>query len=242
MYVRTHMVKSFSIDDIMMIAALVRATFEIQSHVLQGKQLTLNLQLFLFGGGIVAQIYSGTHGALGRHQDSDSVTDEDILVYGKMRFVQGVLMTITSICLLKFSIGLSLLRLDANRWYRRTLWVLIGKFGPPCKKNPRLIRNSFRHPVFIFCYMVESWVSLLAFCNPMKAAWDMKAAKTARCFSTPLVNAFATMNTAFNIFTDICFATIPIPMLWALQRSLRVRIYLIAIFNLGYMYVRPIVK
>lgn len=83
--------------------------------------------------------------------------------------------------------------------------------------------------------MIESWISLLAFCDPVKAHWDREAFKTARCFSRDLVNAFAAMNTAFNIFTDICLATIPIPMLWALQTKLRVRLYLIAIFNLGYM-------
>jgi hypothetical protein len=83
--------------------------------------------------------------------------------------------------------------------------------------------------------MIESWVSLLAFCNPIKAHWDKEASKTAKCYSRDLVNVFAAMNTAFNIFTDVCFATIPIPMLWALQTKLRVRLYLIAIFNLGYM-------
>jgi len=80
---------------------------------------------------MVAQIYSGTHGALGRHQDSDAVTVETLEIYGMMRWVQGVLMTTTSICLLKFSIALSLLRLNTTKWYRRTLWALISMFDPP---------------------------------------------------------------------------------------------------------------
>jgi len=87
--------------------------------------------------------------------------------------------------------------------------------------------------------MVEGWVSLLALCDPIPAAWDKELAKTARCFPNKLANNFAAINTAFNIFTDICFATIPIPMLWALQMKLRIRIYLIVIFSLGYMYVKP---
>lgn len=86
--------------------------------------------------------------------------------------------------------------------------------------------------------MIESLISLLAFCDPIKAHWDKEAFKTARCFSRDTVNTFAAMNTAYNIFTDICLATIPIPMLWRLQTKLRIRLYLIGIFNLGYMYVK----
>lgn len=89
--------------------------------------------------------------------------------------------------------------------------------------------------------MIESWVSLLAFCDPVKAHWDRDAMKTAKCYPRELTNTFAAMNTAFNIFTDIAFATIPIPMLWALHTKRRVRIYLIAIFNLGYVYVHAVV-
>jgi hypothetical protein len=74
---------------------------------------------------MVAQIYAGTHGALGRHQDT--VTLEELHVYGKMRLVQGLLMTVTSICLLKFSIGLSLLRLNSStKWYKRVIWALMS--------------------------------------------------------------------------------------------------------------------
>ncbi|KFH40946.1 hypothetical protein ACRE_083560 [Hapsidospora chrysogenum ATCC 11550] len=192
MYVRIFIVKAFGADDAMMIAAL----------------------LFLFGGGMVPQIYAGINGALGRHYDV--VSKEEMIVFGMMRFVQGVLMTVTSICLLKFSIGLSLLRLNSNKWYRIALWCLI---------------------IFVACYMIESWVSLLAFCDPVKAHWDRDAMKTAKCYPRELANTFAAMNTAFNIFTDVAFATIPIPMLWALHTKRRVRIYLIAIFNLGYITV-----
>ena len=73
---------------------------------------------------MVPQIYAGINGALGRHYDA--VSKEEMIVFGMMRFVQGVLMTVTSICLLKFSIGLSLLRLNSNKWYRIALWCLIS--------------------------------------------------------------------------------------------------------------------
>lgn len=89
---------------------------------------------------MVPQIYAGTHGALGRHYDV--VSKEEMIVFGMMRFVQGVLMTVTSICLLKFSIGLSLLRLNSNKWYRMALWCLIGTTN--LLHVPRLVRCANR--------------------------------------------------------------------------------------------------
>jgi hypothetical protein len=50
-----------------------------------------------------------------------------------------------------------------------------------------------------------------------------------------IVDAFANVSIAFNIFTDVCFATLPVPVLWDLQTSRRMRISLIAVLSLGYM-------
>ncbi|KAH8891502.1 hypothetical protein GQ53DRAFT_648621 [Thozetella sp. PMI_491] len=188
-YVRFGLIKSFGWDDAVMVLAL----------------------MFLVGGGLVPQIVAGMHGALGRH--ADTVTTEEMKVYGMMSFVQGVLMTVTSHCLVKVSIALSLLRLNRSKWYQWTLWGFIG---------------------FIGCYWVIGWVSLIAYCNPIKAHWDTVAFKTAKCYPRDTLNAFASLNTGLNIFTDICFATLPIPMLWSLQMKRRIKYYLIAIFNLGY--------
>lgn len=37
------------------------------------------------------------------------------------------------------------------------------------------------------------------------------------------------------MFTDILFATLPIPLIWSLQLQRRIRIYLIAILSGGYL-------
>lgn len=39
---------------------------------------------------------------------------------------------------------------------------------------------------------------------------------------------------AFNIFTDVIFATIPIPIIWNLQMKRKVKLYLIGVLSLGY--------
>ena len=40
---------------------------------------------------------------------------------------------------------------------------------------------------------------------------------------------------ACNIFTDVVFATLPIPLIWSLQLQRRVRVYLIVILSGGYL-------
>jgi hypothetical protein len=39
---------------------------------------------------------------------------------------------------------------------------------------------------------------------------------------------------AFNVFTDVLFATLPIPIIWRLQMKTKVRLYLIGVLSLGY--------
>lgn len=74
---------------------------------------------------MVAQIIAGTKGGLGRHYDV--LTKEEWYMYLEMSFVQEIVMTVTSICFLKISIALSLLRLNSRPIYRKTLWGLISR-------------------------------------------------------------------------------------------------------------------
>lgn len=72
------------------------------------------------------------HG-LGHHAFTLSAQDQ--IVYGKTVFAQALLTTVTSLCLLKLSVAVSLLRLSGpaagiNRYYRRVLWALMSTNGP----------------------------------------------------------------------------------------------------------------
>lgn len=53
-------------------------------------------------------------------------------------------------------------------------------------------------------------------------------------FSVFIVTAL-TSSTACNIFTDVILGALPIPVIWRLRMKLRVRLYVIAILNLGYL-------
>lgn len=155
------------------------------------------------------------HG-LGRHVFM--LSEEDVIIYGITVFIQAIFTTVTSLCLLKLSVGFSLLRLSGpmNIWWTRTIWGLM---------------------IFICLYMVESWISILAFCDPIAAQWDRKLLKTARCWPVEVFRVFPLLNTGCNMFTDICFATLPIPIIWRLRMKRRTRLYLIGVFSLGYLAV-----
>ncbi|KAM7210321.1 hypothetical protein V8F06_014297 [Rhypophila decipiens] len=169
----------------------------------------------LTGGGMITVAVAIAHG-LGRHVFT--LSEEDVIIYGITVFIQALFTTITSLCFLKLSVAFSLLRLSGpmNIWWTRIIWGLM---------------------IFIVLYMVESWISILAFCDPIAAHWDRKVLKTARCWPMEVFRVFPLLNTGCNMFTDICFATLPIPIIWRLKIGRRTRIYLIGVFSLGYVAV-----
>ncbi|GKT85827.1 integral membrane protein [Colletotrichum tofieldiae] len=149
---------------------------------------------------------------LGRHKDTISKPDQ--VFFSKVGFFQSIISAIAALAFLKISIALSLLRLSKNRWYSRALWALI---------------------VFVVLYTIMAWLSFFLYCTPLEGYWNKSLKPT--CYNLKLFVNFALVNTAFNIFTDVCFATLPIPIIWVLQMKLRTRIYLIGVLSLGYLAV-----
>jgi hypothetical protein len=76
-------------------------------------------------------------------------------------------------------------------------------------------------------------ISFLVHCVPVSGHWN--PAVHAKCYDIDLFVAFGIINTSFNIFTDVLFATFPIPVIWSLQMKKKERLYLIIILNLGYL-------
>ncbi|KAK0613518.1 hypothetical protein B0T14DRAFT_485277 [Immersiella caudata] len=175
----------------------------------------LMMCLCMVSGGMVTVAVATAHG-LGRH--AYTLSDEDVIIYGITVFIQALFTTITSLCFLKLSVAFSLLRLAGpmNKWWSRVIWGLM---------------------IFIVLYMIESWISILAFCDPIAAHWDKKVLRTAKCWDPAVFRIFPLFNTGCNIFTDVCFATLPIPIIWRLQMKRRTRLYLIGVFSLGYIAV-----
>ncbi|KAK7993966.1 hypothetical protein PG989_007347 [Apiospora arundinis] len=162
-------------------------------------------------GGMVTYILAAFHG-LGRH--ADMVPKEDYKEYLKMTFVQAAVSTIGALACLKISIGFALLRLNHSRRYSQVIWGMIG---------------------FVCVYATVSLVEWLVNCRPIAGFWDKSI--EAKCLPVAMHKGFALMNTACNIFTDVVFATLPVPVIWRLQMAHRTRVYLIGILSLGYFAV-----
>ncbi|KAF2025180.1 hypothetical protein EK21DRAFT_46145, partial [Setomelanomma holmii] len=165
-------------------------------------------------GGWLCLILQGYHG-LGRH--TKTISKKDLVIYDKIGFFQSIISAIGALGLLKISIALFLLRLSKNKWYSRSLWALIG---------------------FVLVYTVGAWLTFLLRCRPMAAFWDKSLGGT--CYSVKLFVTVALANSdtdSARVFTDVCFATLPFPIIWSLQMSQRTRAYLIGVLSLGYLAV-----
>ncbi|KAJ5657800.1 uncharacterized protein N7484_001449 [Penicillium longicatenatum] len=164
-------------------------------------------------GGWILYIFEAAHG-LG-HSDAwfDAGNgDEQKITQGT--FWQSIVCSSLGMAMLKISIALNLLRLSPARWYVYCLWGSI---------------------VIVIAYCFLGAMAFFLYCSPMSAYWTQ--APGSHCYPVSLFVTFALVNTSFNIFTDVLFATIPIPIIWTLKMRRKVRFYLIGILSLGYVAV-----
>ncbi|CAM1508822.1 Fc.00g025610.m01.CDS01 [Cosmosporella sp. VM-42] len=207
MYVRLRIVRSVGRDDWTMAACLV----------------------FTCSGWIIFVIQS-FHG-LGRH--FDTISPEDKIKFAHVGFWQSILSAATAMGLLKISIALNLLRLSHSRWYSWPLWGSIGTvFTYNSLPEPS---QSNDDAAFVSAYSLWGWLGFLLHCFPMAKHWDASIPGT--CYSIKVFVNTALVNTAFNIFTDVFYAAMPVPIIWKLQMKRKTRLYLIAILSLGYFAV-----
>ncbi|KAL6415426.1 integral membrane protein [Ilyonectria robusta] len=151
------------------------------------------------------------HG-LGRHRAT--IEELDYIEFQKVGFWQSIISATCAMALLKISIALNLLRLSQSKWYFWSLWSSI---------------------VFVSAYSFMGMMTFFLHCQPMAAHWDTRI--DGKCYPLTLFIQFSLINTSFNIFTDVLFATFPVPIIWTLQMKLRTRLYLIGILSLGHMAV-----
>ncbi|KAK8065225.1 hypothetical protein PG997_011972 [Apiospora hydei] len=188
-YTRACLVKSFGKDDALIIT---------------GALCTL-------GGGMIILIVEGQHG-LGHH--TETLSDDDIMMYNMLSWVQSLLVSSIGMASIKVSVGCSLLRLSTNKRFRQLIHGLIG---------------------FTCFYWALGCLSVVLYCQPIEGLWNHQIG--ASCYPESVYIRFGFFNTACNIFTDICFATAPLPLIWSLKLDRRVQLYLVAIFSLGYLAV-----
>ncbi|KAK4158956.1 hypothetical protein QBC43DRAFT_348291 [Cladorrhinum sp. PSN259] len=177
-----------------------------------GKDDIFMVLAVLFGiGGLTSWIIACNNG-YGNHRDT--IPRSKFIVLLEAQFFQSVLEASFAFGFLKISIALSLLRLSRGKWYKRLLWSLVS---------------------FTCFYTIFAFVTFMTFCDPIAGQWNPGVRP--KCYSRVIYRNFGLFNAACNIFTDISFATLPIPLIWSLQLQRRIRIYLIAILSGGYFAV-----
>ncbi|KAF2748441.1 hypothetical protein M011DRAFT_400844 [Sporormia fimetaria CBS 119925] len=146
------------------------------------------------------------------------VMPETYAQMSKILYVYSVLIMV-GISTVKISIAFFLLRLSNSKPFHRFLYAII---------------------VFLVLMTLACAGTLIFQCLPVQAAWDPSlkppplGTGTAKCYSMETFRNLGLMNSAFNIVTDVLFATIPIPLIWKLQLNTRTKLSLVGILSLGW--------
>ncbi|CAH0023279.1 unnamed protein product [Clonostachys rhizophaga] len=161
-------------------------------------------------GGTVTMFMQVPYG-LGHH--SDTLSYPDRMQISKLSFVQSMVPLIGGLGFLKIAIAFELRKLRSNSWawYNILLWCLIA---------------------FVSAYTFMAWMTFFLYCSPIEKIWNFML--EGKCYDIHLFVKFGLINTGFNIFTDVAFATLPIPVVWTLKMPLKTRLYVIAVLSLGY--------
>lgn len=96
----------------------------------------------------------------------------------------------------------------------------------------------------IICHLSIAYITLsstaillvnLFGCAPISGSWDRRPSTHSVCITTPLFYYVAETN---NAFTDLLLIVLPIPILVRLQLEWRVKLGLVAMFTMGFLWVR----
>ncbi|KAK8073288.1 Integral membrane protein [Apiospora phragmitis] len=141
---------------------------------------------------------------LGRH--GLAIPPEQRIHFEHISFWKTVMTDGFAMGFLRISMALSLMRLNREiKWYRYSLYAII---------------------VFVILYTIQATVVLFTYCKPYSGWWEFQWMNPfdPRCFD-------------FNLFLNLTYwniCVLPIPIVWNLKMKLRMRLYVIAILNLGY--------
>ncbi|OBT61571.1 hypothetical protein VE03_08942 [Pseudogymnoascus sp. 23342-1-I1] len=217
-YVRVLMVRDFGVDDglIVVVAVSISSLPGFSSptrHNIADFRDAMQALAFLSWLCLVLQIPYG----LGRH--GLTIPVDHRIKFEHISFWKTVLSDGFAMGLLRISIAISLLRLNRDlKWYRWSLYTTMA---------------------FVVAYSIQAIAWLFVYCKPYSGWWEFQWMNPydLRCADFNIFLDLTYWNISCNIFTDVCLGALPIPIIWNLQIKLRVRLYVIAILNLGYFAV-----
>lgn len=114
---------------------------------------------------------------------------------------------------IKLSVGLTLLRIQSNVWYKIFIWVNVA----------------------LACgYALGNMFFILFSCIPLSAAWgDFANPEDATCLPPSSIRIASVTGAVVSVSTDVMLSLAPISFLWNLKRPLRERVVLGFLMGLG---------
>lgn len=120
---------------------------------------------------------------------------------------------------LKTAIGFNVLRFCSDEliwpWYKYLVWGVLG---------------------IVWAYTCIFFGVTWQHCRPFPRFWNLTITE-GYCVTPPVYAQWGLSNSACNIVTDVLFAILPVPIIWRILLSTRVRLYLIGVLSLGYVSV-----
>lgn len=115
----------------------------------------------------------------------------------------------TEMLLLKYSILCLYLRIFPHVWLKRAVYAFM---------------------VFTACFVVPLILTAAARCNPVRAQWDLEAAKTAKCLDWLII---LKLTVVYEVIAEIILFALPVPVVLKLQMATAKKVQLIIFFSLG---------
>ncbi|KAK7434158.1 hypothetical protein Landi51_13652 [Colletotrichum acutatum] len=234
-YARVFVVKRRGWDDLLIVVSAVGLS---PSDVPSDGTDARLCQLCALGGWIMFVIQAN----YGLENHDNTIADHDYM-FQKVGFWQSIISAGLAFMWLKISVALNLLRLSRDmrhrNWYKWALWVMIGKSAELAGRQLYVgeTMDQLRRLGITAVHHVGGTLPFFLRCSPMEGYWNENLEPTPQCMSTKNFIVFSIVNTAFNISTDVVFATLPIPLVWSLTIDRSFRPYVAGILSIGYIAV-----
>lgn len=111
--------------------------------------------------------------------------------------------------LLKYSILCLYLRIFPNVWLKRAVFAFMA---------------------FTACFTVPLILTAAIRCIPVRAQWDLEAAKTAKCLDWLII---LKLTVVYEVIAEIVLFALPVPIVLKLQMATAKKVQLLIFFGLG---------
>lgn len=111
--------------------------------------------------------------------------------------------------LLKYSILCLYLRIFPNIWLKRAVFAFMA---------------------FTACFTLPLIFTAAIRCNPVRAQWDLEAAKTAKCLDWLII---LKLSVVYEIIAEVVLFALPVPIVLKLQMATAKKIELLMFFGVG---------